>query len=303
MLSSNSQYPRESGGYDSDEDTSAVVAPGFNAVGLEMAQDKALLVFGVIPDVPRIALPFARVAITGDVGDLKGYLNAPGATVQNLVSGTLTANNATINIVNAAYAPIGAIDTGSITTNGAPIVCDWYANETNLPTIELVNNPLKTGYNSDNSKGGFQLGEVLIGLGEAIGTEALMYVGKNAGGWLLSLGSDALSLMSGYTSLSEAGLSIGADAAGTGAALGGDLAAFEAGSEGLVLASTASEAASLFSSAGVLAEGGVGFATAEGEAGEALLAGIESSTAEFEEVQAVPDLISTITGSAKWIAF
>lgn len=291
MLSTGGQYPYESAGY--DEEVTVAPATGFDTVGVEAYQNITRLLFGIAPGPPRVAIPLSRVALTGDLGDLGGYLNTSSASISELNS-----DNATITtLLNQS------IDTETITTGGSPIVCDWNATATKLPTIELINNPLQRGLNSDGSKGGFSLENMLIGAAESVGSEALLYFGKGASGWLLSLGQDALSLFSGYASLSEAGLSLGADAAGAGAALGGDLAAFEAGSTGLVIAESAGDAAALFSSAGVLSELGTGFSTAAGEAGESLLAGIESSTAEFEEVLQTPDLINTITGSARWIAF
>lgn len=362
MLSIGSSYPRESAG--DEEETTATPEGAFDTVGIQMSGTGARLLFGRAPYAPRVTVPLSRVAVSGDIGDLVGYLNTPGATVSTLLSdnasvsnlqstiltagqiaaqaanvvtlmsndatvdqlsaGSLTSDNANIvtlasnnaiineiaaNYVNATGADVvnlqnQSIDTESLSTGGTQVFCDWNNTAgTQLPSIALLNNPLVNGYNSDRSKGGYQLGQMLIGLGEAAGTEALLYFAKQGGGWLMSLGSDALSLFSGYCSLSEAGLSLGADAAGAGAALGGDLASFVAGSEGLVMAESAGEAAAMFSSAGVLSELGTGFATEAGEAGEALLAGIESSTAEFEEVAATPGLIQNITGSARWVAF
>lgn len=292
MLSTSASYPRESAGSD-DEDTTTTPEEAFNTVGIQIHADQARLLFGRAPYAPRVTVPLSRVAVSGDIGDLVGYLNTSAAAI-----GALNTDNATIN-----YLQNETIDTEQILTGGVPIVCNWEANATDLPQIQLINNPLKTGLNSDGSKGGFQLGEMLIGLGEAVGTDALLYFGKGAGSWLMSLGSDALSLFNGYASLSEAGLSLGADAAGTGAALGGDLASWVAGSEGLVMAESAGEAAAMFSSAGVLSELGTGFASELGEVAEPLLSGITSSTAEFEEVLATPGLIENITGSARWIAF
>lgn len=311
MLSlSRNTYPRESAG---DVEAAAAEDSGFDCVGVQAFGDQARILLGRSPYVPRVAIPLARVALSGDAGDLVGYLKSSGASITQLASNAatvdqLTSTNINAHYVNADGADIDTIqnqqiDTESITTLGQEIVVDWNATSTKLPAVAIINNPLKTGLNSDGSHGGFQLENMLIGAAESVGTEALLYFGKSAGSWLMSLGQDALSLFNGYATLGEAGLSIGGSAASTAAAAGGDLALFEAGSEGLVMASSASEAASMFSSAGVLSELGTGFSTAAGESGEALLAGIESSTAEFEEIIASHDLVSSLAGSARWVAF
>lgn len=301
MLSTYSSYARESAG-DSDDTSGAVAPQGFNTVGVQMSGNQARLLFGVSPLEPRVTIPLSRVALSGDIADLVGYLTTTGATITTLQSGTVDTNY--LNSTNSYLTTIQnqSIDTEAITTGGQPLVCDWYANGTDLPTIQLINNPLKTGYNSDKTKGNFSIGDLLISAGEAAATDALLYLAKAGGGWLLNAAQGAFSLFNGYASLSEAGLSLGADAAGAGAALGGDFAAFTAGESGLVLASSASEAASLFSSAGVLAEGGLAFSSELGEVGQGLLSGIESSTAELEGIVDSPDFINTLLGTAKWVS-
>ncbi len=299
MLSTSSTYPRESAG-DSEDDT-AVAPAGFNCVGIQAAGNQARLLFGVAPYEPRVTIPLSRVALSGDIQDLVGFLT-------NLNAGTVNAATVNADYANLTRATIDdltapSIETESISTSGTELYVDWYATDTKLPALAIPNNPIRNGFNSDGTKGGFQLENMLIGAAESVGTEALLYFGKSAGSWLMSLGQDALSMFSGYATLAEGAVSIGGSAASTAAAAGGDLALFEAGSEGLVMASSASEAASMFSSAGVLSELGTGFSTAAGEAGESLLAGIESSTAEFEEVIANHDLISSLAGSARWVAF
>ena len=317
MLSTRSTYPRESAG--DDEDAVSVAPAGFNTVGVQMSGSQARLLFGVSPYSPRVTVPLARVALSGDIADLVGYLNTTAATINTFkatsvdVFGTTTTATLAASTVNSDYANLtGAtiddltapsIETESISTNGTELYVDWYATDTKLPALAIPNNPIRNGTNSDGSKGGYQLESMLIGAAESVGTEALLYFGKSAGSWLMSLGQDALSMFSGYATLAEGAVSIGGSAASTAAAAGGDLALFEAGSEGLVMASSASEAASMFSSAGVLSELGTGFSTAAGEAGESLLAGIESSTAEFEEIIANHDLISSLGGTARWVAF
>lgn len=263
---------------------------GIDSVGINVLEDRAQILFGTSPFPPSITLDVPRALVTADLADLSGFLDIDIGQIQNLQSANIKASSLQSQ----------SIETPSITTGGQEIYVDWNLTTTQLPGIAIANNPL-LGYNSDGSKGGFKIGEFLISLGEAAAGEALMYLAKQSGGWLLSAGQDALSAFSGYASLSEAGLSLGADAAGTGAALGGDLAAFEAGSEGLVLASTASDAAAMFSSAGVLSTEGLAFSEL-GEAGESLLAGLESSTAEFEEVIQSPSLVQTIAGANRWLA-
>lgn len=302
MLSTGSRYPREAGG-DTDTTGTAVTPSFFNTAGLQVAGDQCRLLLGSAPYEPRIALPFSKVALSGDFCDLQGYLSTPLAGISTVNSQLVNSNTLNASDIYADYTQSQQVDTETLTSNGVPVFCDWNATSTDLPTIQLINNPLKTGLNSDGSKGGFQLENMLIGAAESVGTEALLYFGKSAGSWLLSLGQDCLSLFNGYATLGEAGLSIGGSAASTAAAAGGDLALFEAGSEGLVMASSASEAASMFSSAGVLSELGTGFSTAAGEAGEGLLSGITSSTAELEEVIASHDLVSSLAGTARWIAF
>ena len=301
MLSTGSTYPRESAG-DSEDD--AVIAPaGFNTVGIQMAGSQARLLFGVAPGEPRVTVPLSRVALSGDIADLVGFLKTTAASISTLQTGTVNADYVNSTGATIEELTTDSVETESITTGGTELYVDWNATATDLPALAIVNNPLRTGLNSDGSKGGFQLENMLIGAAESVGTEALLYFGKSAGSWLMSLGQDALSMFSGYATLAEGAVSIGGSAASTAAAAGGDLALFEAGSEGMVMASSASEAASMFSSAGVLSELGTGFSTAAGEAGESLLAGIESSTAEFEEVIANHDLISSLAGSARWVAF
>ncbi|MGV0964274.1 MAG: hypothetical protein ACOYBT_10350, partial [Polynucleobacter sp.] len=192
------------------------------------------------------------------------------------------------------------VETESITTKGTELYVDWYATDTKLPALAIPNNPIRTGYNSDGKKGNFKVGDLLISAGEAAATDALLYLGRAAGGWLLSAGQSALSAFNGYAALSEAGLSLGADAAGAAGALGGDAALFEAGAEGMVLASSASEAASLFGSLGVLAEGGVGFSSELGEVGQGLLTGIENSSGSFVE-EVMPGFYEQLLGSARWV--
>ena len=194
-----------------------------------------------------------------------------------------------------------SIDTELITTGGVPIVVDWFATDTDLPVIALKNNPFQFKQNSDKSKAGFQIQDVFIGAAEGLAGDALLYLGKAAGGWLLNAAQAGISMMNGYAAIGEAGLSLGADAASFGTAAAGDAAIFEAGAEGMVLASSASEAASLFSSAGVLAEGGVGFSSELGEVGQALLGGLENSSGSFVS-EAAPNFYDTLLGSARWVA-
>lgn len=299
MLSSGSRYPREQGG---QEDDAVAVQPAyFNTAGLQVAGNQCRLLLGSAPYEPRIALAFNKIAVSGDLSDLAGYLNTSGATIGDLLSQLV--NTSTLNAQNAYidYTQSQQVDTESITTNGQPLVCDWYANATDLPTIQLINNPLKTGYNSDKSKGNFSIGNLLISAGEAAATDALLYLGRAAGGWLLNAAQAGFSMMNGYAAIGEAGLSLGADAASFGTAAAGDAAIFEAGAEGMVLASSASEAASLFSSLGVLAEGGVGFSSELGEVGQALLTGIENSSGSFT-AQELPNFYDTLLGSARWVS-
>ena len=107
--------------------------------------------------------------------------------------------------------------------------------------------------------------------------------------------------MNGFATLAEGELSLGATAASAGAAAGGDALLFAEGAEGIVLASSASEAASLFGSLGVLAEGGVAFSSAEGEIAQGLLTGIESSSGSFVQ-EAAPNFIDHLLGSARWVS-
>lgn len=296
MLSTRTNYPRESAGVGTKPTTTA--RSGFDTVGIEVYKDQARLLFGIAPETPRVVIPLAKVALSGDLGDLNGFLDVALANVDQLTSNFINSDGADIETLQNT-----SIDTESITTNGTEVYVDWNATATKLPVLAIQNNPLVSGKNSDGTKGGFSLENMLIGAAESVGTEAALYFAKSAGGWLMSLGQDAFSLFNGYASLSEAGLSIGGSAASTAAAAGGDLALFESGSEGLVMASSASEAASMFSSAGVLSELGTGFATEAGEAGEGLLSGITSSTAEFEEVLASHDLVSSLAGTARWVSF
>lgn len=304
MLSNRSTYRREAAG--EEEEVTAVTPGGFDTVGLQMHENQARLLFGRSPYEPRIAVPLARVAASGDISDLTGYLNTKGARVSTLLSDSATVDTLDASYINSDGGDIDdltsqTLEVESITTGGVEAYVDWNLTDTKLPALAIVNNPLRTGYNSDGNKGNFSIGDLLISAGEAAAVDALLYLGKAGGGWLLSAAQDGISMMSGYASIGSAGLSIGADAAGAGAALGGDAAIFEAGSSGMVLASTASEAASLFSSAGVLAEGGVGFASAEGEIGEALLSGIENSSGSFSQ-EALPDFFDTLLGSGRWVA-
>jgi len=309
MLSlSKNTYPRESAG---DVEAEAAEDSGFDTVGVQAFGNQARLLFGRAPYCPRVAVPLARIALSGDAGDLVGYLKSSGASISQLASNAatvdqLTSTNINAHYVNADGADINIIqnqqiDTESITTLGQEIYVDWYATSTKLPAVAIQNNPLQTGYNSDGQKGNFSIGSMLISAGEAAATDALLYFGKQGAGWLMSLGQDAFSLFSGYASLSEAGMSLGGSAASLGAAAGGDAAIFAAGESGMVLASTASEAASLFSSAGVLAEGGVGFSSELGEVAQGLLTGVENSSGSFVE-EAMPDFFDTLLGTGRWVS-
>lgn len=299
MLSTASNYPTESAGY--DEVATVAQATGFNCVGVEAFQNQARLLFGVAPGVPRVAVPLSRVALSGDLADCVGVLNASTGVVTDLTTTYLNSQGADISTLQNS-----SIDTETITTGGVPIYCDWNTTGTDLPAIPLVNCPLRTLKNSDGTAGATSIGQLLLkeveSIGEGLAGGAVMYLLKTGGGWLLSAGNEALNALNGFMALSDEGLSLGADASGVGAALGGDLAAYEAGAEGLVMASTADEAASLFGSLGVLAEGGLAFSSAEGEIGQGLLTGIESSSGSFVQ-EAVPDFLSTLKGSAAWVAF
>lgn len=299
MLSSRSTYPREQG--DDEAEDNAVIPAYFNTAGLQVAGDQCRLLLGTAPYEPRISLPFHKCALSGDLADLKGYLNSPGATFGTLVATVL--NGATINGSNAFidYVETPQVETESITAQGTELYVDWFATDTKLPALAIPNNPIRTGYNSDGNKGNFKVGDLLISAGEAAATDALLYLAKAGGGWLLSAGQAALSAFNGYAALGEAGLSIGADALGAGAAVGGDAALFTSGAEGMVMASSASEAASLFGSLGVLAEGGVGFSSELGEVGQGLLTGIENSSGSFVS-EVMPNFYDQLLGSARWVS-
>ena len=320
MLSTGSSYPREQGS-EADQQGALVRPSYFNAAGLQIAGNQCRLLLGSAPYEPRVAIPFHKIAVSGDLNDLQGYLNTTGASIgtvladlvktttvntQNANIGTVLAdlvNTTTLNAQNAYldYTASQQVETESITTNGQQIIVDWFATDTDLPVIALKNNPFQFKQNSDKSKAGFQIQDVFIGAAEGLAGDALLYLGKAAGGWLLNAAQAGLSMMNGYAAISEAGLSLGADAASFAAGVGGDAAIFEAGAEGMVLASSASEAASLFSSAGVLAEGGVGFSSELGEVGQALLGGLENSSGSFVS-EAAPDFFDTLLGSARWVA-
>lgn len=294
MQSSRSTYPRESG-QSTDDTTASAVSQAFDVAGLQVTPTNTNILLGTAPYEPRVLIPLSRVAASGDASDLTGYLNSSGATITDLNTTYLNATGADIvNLQNEV------IETESITTGGKEIYVDWQANATNLPALAIINNPLKTLKNSDGSDGAFNIGEFFLKEGESLAETAAMYIAQQAGGWLLSAASDAFNMMSGYAAIGEGAASIGGDAAG--AAIGSDLALFEAGSEGMVMASSASEAASLFGSAGVLAEGGLAFSSAEGEIGESLLLGIENSSGSFVQ-EAMPDYLSTLTGASRWVAF
>ena len=315
MLSTRSTYPRESAG--DDEDAVSVAPMGFNTVGVQMSGSQARLLFGVSPYSPRVTVPLARVALSGDIADLVGYLNTTAATINTFkatsvdVFGTTTTATLNASTVNSDYANLtGAtiddltapsIETESITTNGTELVCDWNNfSGTKLPSIALINNPFSQKNNSDGTKSGFKIESVFIGAAEGLAGDALLYLAKAGGGWLLNAAQGAFSAFNGYMALGEGAMSIGADAASFGTAAASEAAIFEAG-EGMVLASSASEAASLFSSAGVLAEGGVGWSTELGEIGESLLQGIENSSGSFVE-EAAPNFYDTLLGSARWVS-
>lgn len=300
MLSTNSSYPREQGG-EADDSAESVTPAFFNAAGLQVAGNQCRLLLGSAPYEPRIALPFHKIAVSGDLSDLSGYLNTQGATIGD-VSAQLV-NTTTLNAQDAYidYTQSQQVETESITTGGTQLYVDWFATDTDLPVLAIKNNPFQYKTNSDTSKSGFKIEDVFIGAAEGLAGDALLWVGKAAGSWLLSAGQGALSMMSGYASLSEAGLSIGADAAGVAGAAGGDAAIFAEGAEGMVLASTASEAASLFSSAGVLAEGGVAFSSELGEVGQSLLTGIENSSGSFVQ-ESLPNFFDQLLGSARWVS-
>lgn len=299
MLSTSSTYPRESAG-DSEDDT-AVAPAGFNCVGIQAAGNQARLLFGVAPYEPRVTIPLSRIALSGDAGDLVGVLKAVEASITTLTGGTVNADYANLTRATIDDLTAPSIETESITTGGTELVCDWnnYSG-TKLPSIALINNPFSQKNNSDGTKSGFKIEDVFIGAAEGLAGDALMYLAKQGGGWLLNAAQAGLSMMNGYAAIGEAGLSIGADAASFGTAAASEAAIFEAG-EGMVLASSASEAASLFSSAGVLAEGGVGWSTELGEVGEGLLQGIENSSGSFVQ-EAAPNFYDTLLGSARWVS-
>jgi len=321
MLSVGSYYPRESAG--DEEETSTTQEGAFDTVGIQMSGTAARLLFGRAPYAPRVTVPLSRVAVSGDIGDLVGYLNTDGATVGLLygtnasISDTLFANTAAIptaytqtTYANSLFSNNGQIsnlecatvETPSITTSGQQIYCDFLNNvATNLPSIALLNCPLNQKNNSDNTTGGFSIENLFIGAAEGLLGDAAMYLAKQGGGWLLSAAQDGLSLLNGFASLGDGAMSIGADASTFGTAAASEAAIFEG--EGLVMASSASEAASLFSSAGVLAEGGLAFSSELGEIGEGLLTGIQSSTAELTAVEELPGFIETLLGSGRWVAF
>ena len=274
---------------------------GFNTVGVQVAGNQARLLFGVAPYEPRVTVPLSKLALSADLGDAVGYLKTTGASIQDVQAGTVNTDylNATESTLDTIENQ--SIDTELITTGGTPLYVDWFATDTDLPVLALKNNPFQLKQNSDKSKAGFQIQDVFIGAAEGLAGDALMYLAKQGGGWLLNAAQAGISMMNGYAAISEAGLSLGADAASFAAGVGGDAAIFEAGAEGMVLASSASEAASLFSSAGVLAEGGVGFSSELGEIGQSLLTGIENSSGSFVS-EAAPDFFDTLLGSARWVA-
>lgn len=269
---------------------------GIDSVGINVLEDRAQILFGTSPYPPSISLDVPRALVTADLADLSGFLNIDVGAIQQLSSQSITAHALTCQALQSQN-----IDTPSITTNGVPLYVDWFAIDSALPVLALKNNPFQYKTNSDASKSGFKIEDVFIGAAEGLAGDALLWVGKAAGSWLLSAGQGALSMMSGYASLSEAGLSIGADAAGAAGAAGGDAAIFAEGAEGMVLASTASEAASLFSSAGVLAEGGIAFSSELGEIGQGLLTGIENSSGSFLQ-EALPNFYDQLLGSARWVS-
>lgn len=300
MLSSGSSYPREAGG--DEDDTAAEVVPCyFNTAGLQVAGNQCRLLLGSAPYEPRIALPFHKIAVSGDLNDLQGYLNTSGATIGTIVADLV--NTTTLNAQNAYvdYTASQQVETESITTGGKEIVVDWFATDTDLPIVAIKNNPFLYKQNSDASKGGFQIESVFIGAAEGLAGDALLYLAKAGGGWLVNAAQSGLSMLNGYAAIGEAGLSLGADAASFGTAAAGDAAIFEAGAEGMVLASSASEAASLFSSAGVLAEGGVGFSSELGEVGQSLLTGLENSSGSFVQ-ESLPNFYDQLLGSARWVS-
>lgn len=299
MLSTGSSFPREQGG-DADESGSVVAPQWFNTAGLQVAGDQCRLLLGSAPHTPRIALPFSKVALSADFADMKGYLSTPIAGISTMNSQLINSNTLNASDIYADYTQSQQVDTETLTSNGVPIRCDWNATSTDLPTIQLINNPFQTKSNGDGTKAGFDIGSVFIGAAEGLAGDALLYLARSAGGWLLDAAQSGLSMMNGYLALSETGLSVGADAASFGTAAAGDAAIFEAG-EGLVLASSASEAASLFSSAGLLAEGGVGFSSDLGEVAQGLLTGIENSSGSFVE-EAMPDFFDTLLGSSRWVS-
>ena len=113
MLSVGSYYPRESAG--DEEETTTSQEGAFNTVGIQMSGTAARLLFGRAPYAPRVTVPLSRVAVSGDIADLVGYLTTSGAAIS-----VLNTDTATITTLQNQ-----SIDTEQITTGGQPIVCDW----------------------------------------------------------------------------------------------------------------------------------------------------------------------------------